>query len=64
MALRCTREDSGWMSGRYSSQREWLGTDTAAKGDGGVTDPGGVQETFQHCIEGHGLVRQMLDWMM
>ena len=23
---------------------------------GGVTDPGGVQGTFRHCVEGHGLL--------
>ena len=54
MALRCTREDSGWTSGRYSSQREWLGTDTDAKGDGGVTVPGGVQELWRCGTEGRG----------
>ena len=25
-------------------------------GGGGVTDPGGVQGTFRHCVEGDGLV--------
>jgi len=28
----------------------------AAQGGGGVIDPGGVQETFGCCTEGHGLV--------
>ena len=28
----------------------------AAQGGGGVTDPGGVQETFRCHTEGHGLV--------
>ena len=28
----------------------------AARGGGGVTVPGGVQETFRCCVEGHGLV--------
>lgn len=28
----------------------------AAQGGDGITDPGGVQETFRHCTEGHGLV--------
>ena len=27
-----------------------------AQGGGGVTDPGGVEETFRCCTEGHGLV--------
>ena len=28
----------------------------AAQGSGGVTIPGGVQETFRYCTKGHGLV--------
>ena len=28
----------------------------AAQGGGGVTVPGGVQEVFRCCAEGHGLV--------
>ena len=28
----------------------------AARGGGEVTIPGGVQETFRYCTEGHGLV--------
>jgi len=28
----------------------------AARGDGGVTIPGGVQETCSFCTEGHGFV--------
>ena len=34
---------------------------TAAQGGSGVTDPGGVQGTFRHRVEGHGLVRTMGD---
>jgi len=33
----------------------------AALGGGGVTDPGGVQGMFGHCVEGHGLVRTVGD---
>lgn len=33
----------------------------AAQGGGGVTDPGGVQERFVCCVEGHGLVRAIGD---
>ena len=33
----------------------------AAQGGGGVTKPGGVQGTFRHCVEGHGLVRTVGD---
>jgi len=37
----------------------------AAQGGGGVTDPGGVQGTFGHCVEGHGLARTIGDgWMV
>ena len=37
----------------------------AAQRGGGVTDPGGVQETFGCCVEGHGLVRTIGDgWMV
>ena len=36
----------------------------AAQEGGGVTDPGGVQEMFRHCVEGHGLERTTGDgWM-
>ena len=38
---------------------------TAAQGGGGVTIPGGVQEIFRCCTEGHGLVRNINDtWMV
>ena len=38
----------------------------------GITSPGGVQGTFRHCVEGHGLVRTIgdrqllgeLEWMI
>ena len=34
---------------KYGGQvLEW-----AAQGGSGVTNPGGVQGTFRHCIEGH-----------
>jgi len=37
----------------------------AAQGDGGVTIPGGVQETFRCCTEGHGLVGNIGDmWVV
>lgn len=32
-----------------------------AQGGGGVTNPGGVQGTFGHRAEGHGLVRTIGD---
>ena len=36
----------------------------AAQGVGGVTDPGGVQGTLRHSVEGHGLVRTTGDRCM
>jgi len=37
----------------------------AAQGGGGVTDPGDVQGTSGHFVEGHGLVRSIGDgWMV
>ena len=37
----------------------------AARGGGGVTDPGGVQGMLGHCVEGNGLVRTIGDgWMV
>ena len=37
----------------------------ASQGGGGVTDSGGVQGMFGHCVEGHGLVRTIGDgWMV
>ena len=32
----------------------------AQEGDG-VTNPGGVQGAFRHCVEGHGLMRAIGD---
>ena len=45
-----------WKSGQAL---EW-----AAQRGGGVTDPGGVQRRFGHCVEGHGLVRTIGDGRM
>ena len=37
----------------------------AVRGGGGVTIPGGVQETFRCCTEGRGLVGNTGDrWMV
>ena len=37
----------------------------AAQGGGGVTIPGGAQEKFRCCTEGHGLVGNIGDrWMV
>ena len=36
----------------------------AAQGGGGVTIPGGVQETGQCCTEGHGLMGNIGAWWM
>jgi len=62
MDLSCTRGGSGWILGKNSSQQEWWGSGTAAQGSGGVTVPGGVQETCRCGTEGHGLVG-MVGWI-
>ena len=36
----------------------------AAQGGGGVTIPGGAQEKFRCCTEGHGLVGNIGDMNM
>ena len=37
----------------------------AAQGGGGVTVPGGVQETFRYCIEEHGSMGNIGErWMV
>ena len=37
----------------------------SARGGSGVTNPGGLQETFGSCVEGRGLVRTIGDgWMV
>ena len=48
---------------------KWSGTERAVQRGGGVTNPGGVQETFHCCTEGHGLVEMLvvsrwLDWVI
>ena len=49
----------------YYSERVFQALEWAAQGGGGVTDPGGVQGTFGHCVERHGLMRTNGDgWMV
>ncbi len=51
------------MNGNVVDKIVWK--DVTAQGGGGVTDPGGVQGTFEHCVEEHGLVRTIGDgWMV
>lgn len=50
----CARGDLGWMIGNLQERGqtlEWL-----AQGGVKVTIPGGVQEEFICCTEGHALV--------
>ena len=48
------------LKGYITKALEW-----AAQGGGGVTNPGGVQGMFGHCVEGHGLMRTIGDgWMV
>ena len=49
------------MLGNASSLREWSGTGMDAQGSGRVTVPGGAQEMFRCCVEGHGLVGNVVD---
>ena len=42
MASGCATGGSGWILGTISSQKEQCCSGTAARGDGGVTVPGGV----------------------
>ena len=41
----------------YFSKR----VERGSQGGAGVTNPGGVQGMFGHCVEGHGLVRSIGD---
>ena len=41
---------------RKTEKTEDQALEWPAQGGGGVTIPGGVQETFRCCTEGHGLV--------
>ena len=56
---------SGWILGKFLLQKsDWV-LEWAAQGGGGVTDSGGVQGIFKHCVEGQLLVRgRRLDWMI
>jgi len=49
MASSCMRGDSGWKLGKLSSPKERSGVEQTAQGGGGVTVPGGIQETFRCC---------------
>ena len=55
-------------AGRYEIPLLWKGgqaLEWAAQGGGGVTNPGGVQGAFGRCVEGHGLLRTIVDgWMV
>ena len=57
MASSCTRGDSGQeCQEQFLLQKSGQALGRAAQGGGGVTVPGGVQEAFRCCTEGHGLV--------
>ena len=57
----CARGDSGWTLGNTTSLKTGQAMEWAAQVGGGVTDPGDVQGTFGHCVEGHGLMRTVGD---
>ena len=55
MALTCAREGPGWILGKISSWKEWLGTGrVAAQGSDGVTIPGGLHAPWRCGTEGRG----------
>ena len=59
MTSSCAREGSGWTLGNTTSLKGWSGTGM------GCPDPEGVQGTFGHCVERHGLARIIGDgWMV
>jgi len=45
----------------FHRETEWSALEWAAQGGGGVTDPGGIQGTFRHRVEGCGLMRTIGD---
>ena len=59
MASICSREGSGWTLGILLLWKSGQALEWAAQGGDGIIDPGGVQRTFGHFVEGHGLVRTM-----
>lgn len=52
MALGWARRGAGWVLGKTSWKSGQV-LEQAARGCGGVTNLGGVQETFICCTEGH-----------
>ena len=54
IALGCARGGSGWILGKNYSQKSGEALAQAAQGGGGVTIPGGVQETCRCGTKGHG----------
>ena len=55
MASSCSRGDLGCTLGKLL-QDSGQAVAWTAQGDGEVTVPGGVQEMFRCCTEGHGLL--------
>ena len=63
MTLSCAREVSGWTLGKTSLRKSGGMLAQAAQGGGGVTIPGGAQETCRCDTEGHGTVGiEVDDW--
>ena len=55
MTLSCIRGSSGWILGKISSLSDQVLAQAAQEG-GGVTVPGGVQETWSCDTKEHSLV--------
>ena len=60
MASSCTRGGSGWILGTFLLSKSGEALAQAAQGGGGVTAPGGAQETWRCGSEGHGLERPQM----
>ena len=54
MALSCTRGYSGWILEKFLHRKNGEAVAQAARGGGGVTVPGGVQELWKCSTEGCG----------
>lgn len=44
-------------NGKQAILKNYSCAGMGCKGSGGVTDPGSVNGSFRHCVEGHGLER-------
>ena len=65
MSSSCARGGSAGCQEILLFQKNGQVLEWAAQEGGEVTDPGGVQGMFRHCVEGHALVGTTGDmWMV